>query len=371
MIVIGLIVNPIAGMGGKVALKGTDGEAVLQKARSLGAVPEAPLKARRALAALLAGGKDFRILTCGGKMGEDSCRLAGVPCEVVFRPESPEESSAKDTREAVKALRRAGAEIIAFAGGDGTARDILDAAGSDFPVLGIPAGVKIQSAVFALTPETAGQVLSFLSSAENARFEQREVADLDEEAYRNGHVSASLYGTMLVPDKPETLQDMKQSGFGSDEGQLLGAAQYLEENMDPDLFYAVGSGTSAKCICRYLGIDGELLGVDVIRDKKLVKKDCTAAELESFAGTGKLRIIVSFIGGQGFVFGRGNHQFSPEVLKRVGKEGITVVAPLSKLISVEGQCLRMDIPDPEVKKQLEGYYQVLAGYGYRVLLPCR
>ncbi len=371
MITIGLIVNPIAGMGGKVALKGTDGERILKEALLLGAEPESPEKAARAFKALRLQEGEYRILTCGGAMGEDSCALAGVPCETVYRACGENgKSTARDTVLAARAIMDRGADILVFAGGDGTARDIFDAAGSGFPVLGIPAGVKIQSAVFALDPESAGQILAGLVSGENVRYELREVADLDEDAYRSGLVSAALYGSMLVPDKPLAMQDMKQGGFTSDSDQLLGAAQYLAEHMDPDLYYAVGSGTSAKCICRFLDIPFELLGVDVIRGGKREAGDCTARDLERYAETGKLKIIVSFIGGQGFVFGRGNPQFSPRVLGKVGKEGITIVSTISKLLSIEGQRFHMDIPDEEVKRELEGYYQVLCGYGYRVMYRC-
>lgn len=366
---LGLIVNPIAGMGGKVALKGTDGERILAAARAKGAVAECGEKAERALRLLALYRESLLIRTASGPMGEDLCRKLNLPCEVVYRAGDP--SSPADTIAAASAIRAKGAALLLFAGGDGTARNICEAVGENFPVLGIPAGVKIQSAVFALHPESAGAIAATIAQGLPVPMLSREVVDLDEDAYRTGSVRAALFGSMLVPNQPDALQCMKQGGFSSEEDQLRGAALYLRDHMDPDTFYAVGSGSTAKCISRLLGLEYELLGVDMIQGETLVEKDLTEERLWSYAQTGRLKIIVSPIGGQGFLFGRGNHQFSARVLHAVGKTNLLVVAGEAKLLSLPRHRLHVDCDKPEICRELRGYYQVLCGYGRFHSLLCQ
>ncbi|MBU5625594.1 ATP-NAD kinase family protein [Oscillibacter sp. MSJ-2] len=366
----GLIVNPIAGMGGKVALKGTDGAAALSAARARGARPESGLKAERALKMLLPFRENVQVLTASGDMGQSLCEKLGLPFRVVCRAEG-EDTSPSDTMAAARAIADQKVELLLFAGGDGTARNICEAVGERVSVLGIPAGVKIQSAVFALDPEAAGTVAATLARGVPMSSSRREVVDLDEDAYRTGRVSATLYGAMLVPDQPEQLQSMKQSGFSTEADQMAAIAGYLEEHMESGVTYAIGSGSSAKCISQRLGLPYELLGVDVIRDGKLIERDVTEEQLWSYAKDGAMRIIVSPIGGQGFLFGRGNHQFSARVLRAVGKERIIVISPESKVLSIQDHTLHIDCGDPEVNQSLRGFYSVLCGYGYFLSLPCR
>lgn len=365
---LGLIINPIAGMGGKVALKGTDGAAVLDAARKRGARPEAGMKAERALRALSGAFGEFQILTCQGSMGSELCEKLKLPYQTVYH--CGQNTTSEDTVKAAKAIAGAGASLLLFAGGDGTARNIYEAVGAEFPVLGIPAGVKIQSAVFALTPEAAGLAAAALAKGRSLKFGSREVVDLDEDAYRTGHVSATLFGTMLVPDQPAYMQNMKQGGFSSDEDQMRGIADYLVERMEENVYYAVGSGSTAKCVPAALGLPFELLGIDIIQNKSLAATDVTEEELWQYAASGEMKIIVSPIGGQGFVFGRGNHQFSARVLSAVGRENITIIAPVSKLLSITGGQLKVDCGDPAVNESLFGYYNVVSGYGYFLSFPC-
>jgi len=367
--VFGLIINPIAGMGGKVALKGTDGQQVLAAALARGATPESHLKAEKGLKGLLPYKDRVLIYTAAGPMGEDSCKELGLNYQVAYQDQG--ETTAEDTMAAAKAIQAKGVDLLVFAGGDGTARNICQVVGEKLAVLGIPAGVKIQSAVFALSPEAAGSVLATIAQDIPMTSSSREVVDLDEDAYRTGHVSATLYGSMLVPDQPNAIQSMKQSGFSSENDQLRGIATYLDDHMEPGFYYAIGSGSTAKCISKLLKEDFELLGVDIMLDKKLIAKDVTEAQLWEYAQTGKLRIIVSPIGGQGFLFGRGNHQFSARVLQAVGKTNIMVISPESKLLSIPNHTMHIDCGDETVNSSLNGYYNVLCGYGYYHSLKCR
>ncbi|MFQ5919226.1 MAG: ATP-NAD kinase family protein, partial [Thermoplasmata archaeon] len=203
---VGFLINPIAGMGGRVGLKGTDG--VLEEAVALGAEPVAPERAREALASFAntAAFRQVHWLTSGPPMGsEELTDLFGdnLRHEVLHRP--PESTTARDTREAAHALEEGGIDILLFCGGDGTARDLLDVLDARVPILGIPAGVKMHSAVFAVNPVSAGQILSRFLLGE-LPLGQAEVLDLDEDKYRAGEWSIRLYGLAQTPQEPNLVQ---------------------------------------------------------------------------------------------------------------------------------------------------------------------
>lgn len=367
---IGLIINPIAGIGGKVALKGSDGIIAVTEALSKGAVPEANIKAERAMKSLLLYKENIIIYTVSGNMGGYLCQKLRLKHKVLYTPPC-KTTSRLDTINAAKAIASASVDLLLFVGGDGTARDICEAIADKILVLGIPAGVKIQSAVFALAPEAAGSIIANFIQFASMESSLREVVDLDEDAYRIGHISSKLYGVMKVPGQTKQLQSMKQGGFISSNMQIDGIALYLKDHMECDTYYAVGSGSSAKCISRKLGIDYELLGIDIIYNFKLVAKDVTEQQLWRYAQGGNLKIIVSPIGGQGFIFGRGNPQFSARVLYTVGKSNIQVISPIDKLLSIRDHTLHVDCGDVKVDKLLRGYYRILCDYSYFVQLLCK
>jgi predicted polyphosphate/ATP-dependent NAD kinase len=356
---IGVVVNPIAGMGGRVGLKGTDGK--VAEARERGAEPRAPDRARAALAALRERAPDAEIATYGGEMGERAADDTGFDPEVVGEP-ADAETSAADTREAVRALVEAGVDLVLFVGGDGTAVDVaetLAAIDADVPMLGVPAGVKVYSAVFAVTPEAAGRVAAGFD-----RTERREVNDIDETAYRDGEVRAELKALATVP-VAEDLQSSKQIGGGTVEGLAEGVADDARaastsrgESDDSDAegtTYVLGPGGTVGEIKEALGFEGSPLGVDVWRDGEVFVRDASADEIVSHLGEHNV-VVVSPIGGQGFIFGRGNDQISPEVIRR---SDVKVVASKRKLDDVG--VLRVDTGDDEVDESLRGWRKVRVG----------
>ncbi|RLI73658.1 hypothetical protein DRO97_07050, partial [Archaeoglobales archaeon] len=172
---IGFVVNPIAGMGGKVGLKGTDGK--YKEALKLGAKPIAPLKAVEFLNFLKSYQKMFDLYTYPKMMGEYEALQAGFKPIVVGEicEKTKEETTAEDTKNAAKLLMNS--DILVFVGGDGTARDIYEVVKDKIPVLGVPSGVKMHSAVFALNPRAASSVvLNFLRKKTN--LELRGVVDI-------------------------------------------------------------------------------------------------------------------------------------------------------------------------------------------------
>ncbi len=362
---IGLIVNPIAGMGGRVGLKGSDGKETLELARKLGAVPECPGKALTALKQIKNNfNGDVRIITYPAFMGEHEALDAGFQPQVIGEINAGE-TTAEDTIQAAKDLRDAGVDLIFFAGGDGTARNIFDALGEEkIAVLGIPGGCKIHSAVYAINPKTAGDLVVQYLEGKVKDLKVAEVMDIDEEAFRKNIVTAKLYGYLYVPNEKRMVQNMKSGRGYSEEAALDQLSRYFADSMDPDTLYIVGTGSTTKKILDKLGEDGTLLGVDLVHRRKIVAKDVNEKGILDFLATsnGKVKMIVTVIGGQGYIFGRGNQQLSPDVIRRVGLDNIIIAASKPKMFSLFGKSLLVDTGDEALNEELTGYRRVYVGY---------
>ena len=360
---LGFIVNPIAGMGGRVGLKGTDGEEILERALSLGAIQESPIKATKALNVLLPIKDKIQIYTYPGKMGEDEARELGF--EPIVLGERKDKTQPTDTMEAAKKMLEEEVDLILFAGGDGTARNIYSAIGTLVPVIGIPAGVKIHSGVYASHPKAAGEIALAYLSGEEMEVIEAEVMDIDEEAFREGVVTARLYGAMKIPLEPELIQVTKSSGgLSSEEEALMGIADRIVEEIEdnPDTFFIIGSGTSTRPIMDAMNLPNTLLGIDIVKNKELIGQDVNEREILDIIGDNKAKIVVTIIGGQGYIFGRGNQQISGEVIKKVGKENIFIVATSNKVSSLEGRPLLVDTGNDEVNSMFNGYMKVVNTY---------
>jgi predicted polyphosphate/ATP-dependent NAD kinase len=358
---IGLIVNPIAGMGGSVGLKGTDGEAILAQALALGAMPVAPARAVRALGRLIAAAGHMTVVTCPSAMGAAVVREAGIaPVLLGDTPTRP--TKAAHTKAAAAEMRDFGVDLILFAGGDGTARDILAAIGNSLPMIGIPSGVKMHSAVFAVTPEAAGQLAALVAGgdANILRYRDAEVMDVDEDAVREGRLSARLHGYGRVPFERHLVQGMKVGGL-SEDAACDALCWEVADEMAPGVTYLLGPGTMTQRILMHLGLAGTLLGVDAVRDRQLLGKDLRADEVEALTHGGAARIVVSVIGGQGYIFGRGNPQFSAAAIGAVGRDGLIVLASRRKLLSLNHARILVDTGDPDLDQMLRGYIRVRIG----------
>lgn len=359
---LGLIVNPVAGLGGAVALKGSDGAETVRRARELGAVARAPARAIEALRALLPQCDAIDLVTCPQEMGEEEVLACGrAPAEVIGAARRGE-TTAEDTRRAAGAMAERGVDLILFAGGDGTARDVYDAVGDRAVVLGIPAGVKIHSAVYATTPRAAGDLAARYLMGRVPRLREAEVMDLDEEAFRAGRVSARLYGYLRVPYAAGAVQGLKTAGGAGEEAQLAAIAAAVVEGMEEGCLYILGPGTTTRAVAAQLGLEKTLLGVDVLRGRTLVARDATEAELLRLVEGQRAKIVVTPIGGQGYIFGRGNQQISAAVITKVGRENILVIATPSKLASIPGQRLLVDTGEEAIDAMLRGYLPVVTGY---------
>lgn len=361
---LGFIINPLAGLGGAVALKGSDGVADLARAR--GAVPQAPARARGVLEALLPWRDRIAVVTAGGDMGEAVARGLGFATTVLHQPAGT--TSAADTRATAAALRVARVDLLLFAGGDGTARDICDEVGLALPVLGLPAGVKMHSGVFAVTPRAAAEVVRLMVEGGLVLVDVAEVRDIDEQALREGRVAARWYGEMKVPAEGRYLQQVKCNGREVEALVLQEIAADVGERMDdPAVTWLIGPGTTPAAVMEALGLPNTLLGVDAVRDGEVVAADADAATLERLVAEGPCRLVITATGGQGMLLGRGNQQLSPAVLRAVGREGLVVVATHEKLAGLQGRPLLMDVPDDALAQALEGFVEVTTGYHSHVL----
>ena len=382
---LGLIVNPVAGVGGKVGLKGSDGADILRRALALGAVREAPRRAALALTRLARLREHVVIVTCPGEMGEDEARACGFEPDVIegvtgarwgerraVLPDGAPVTTPDDTVAAARALRDLGVDLLLFAGGDGTARDVCRAIGGELVCLGVPAGVKIHSAVYATTPGSAGELAALYLHDRPAavRLREAEVMDIDEDAFRDDRVSARLYGYLRVPYERSLVQSAKAGGCAGDAADLRAIAADIVNGMAPEVVYLLGPGTTTRAVAEALGVEKTLLGVDAVRDRRLIGADLSERQIleivEAASGAG-VRIVVTVIGGQGHIFGRGNQQLSAEVIREVGLANVVVVASQTKLLSLRGGPLLVDSGDPALDAQFSGYLQVVTDLGRRTV----
>ena len=366
---LGVVINPFAGIGGAMALKGSDGEAIRQQALAAGATKLANDKMARALTKLTAF-SNLLVLTASGEMGEHCCAALGLEHQVIYTSQSAE-TTPEDTENAVLELVNKGVDLILFAGGDGTARNVCSIVADSVPVLGVPAGVKIHSGVYAVTPSAAGDVVAKMLTGELVSVRQAEVRDIDESAFRQGKVRAQHYGEMQVPDELTYVQSVKMGGREDESMVINEIAEYLSEIIadDDEHLYIMGSGSTVAEVMARLGLTNTLLGVDVVKKGAVIAADVTASELLELVSQSPARLVITAIGGQGHVFGRGNQQLSPAVLRAIGRDNFWIAATKQKLQQLDGRPLRSDSGDEELDNELAGIIAVITGYDDRVYYP--
>lgn len=363
MFALGFLINPLAGLGGAVALKGSDGVAAEALAR--GAVPQAGQRARAVLEALRPWREQLRIVTAEGEMGAALARELGFATDIVHCPGAS--TAAADTEATARALLARRVDLLLFAGGDGTARDVCRSVGLQLPVLGIPAGVKMHSGVFAVNPRGAAEIVQLMLQGALVLIDTAEVRDIDEAALREGRMVACHFGELKVPAEGRYLQQVKCGGREVEALVLQEVAAEVAESMAPGITYFIGPGTTPAAVMAALGLPNTLLGVDVVRDGRLLAADADAATLERHAAAGPCSLVITATGGQGMLLGRGNQQLSPALLRRVGREGLIVLATPEKLKALNGRPLLMDVPDDDLARELSGFIEVVTGYRSRML----
>ena len=361
MLRVGLIVNPVAGLGGAVALKGSDGVDTQRLALARGAVPRAVERVEAALAPLQGRLGELEFVAWGGAMGADVLRSLAIGARVLGEPADPPTSA--DTRAAARAMLDDGVDVLLFAGGDGTARDLAATLPLGLPVIGIPSGVKMHSGVFAITPADVGRILLRLLDGGLVAADVAEVHDVDESALRDGRVAARLYGELSVPRLGGFLQHVKEAGREVEALVLTEIAESIAERVAQQQCgtVALGPGSTVAAVKRRLGIEPTLLGFDVWRAGAAPVADADARALRAVAAA-NTKWVLSFTRGQGFLIGRGNQQLTADLLRSMPRRNLWVVASRTKLLSLDGRPLRVDSGDADVDRGLCGLIEIVSGY---------
>ena len=357
---VGLIVNPDAGLGGRLGFKGSDGRAA--EARAAGAEDRSGPRMRQALERCGNRLEDVEIDSCSGRMGSD-----WVPGEHTIVYDTPVTTSADTTRDAVAILCEADIELLLYAGGDGTTRDIIEALpNSELPVIGVPGGVKMHSGCFAASPNAAAEVLiAWLEG--DLLLARTEVMDLDEDVYRQGSWSVRMYGEAMMPASPRWMQGAKMRVQATEEDEVLEAlGEHIAEVLVADSKRLIiwGSGGTLRTIAEGIGFAPTLLGIDATLGKEQVGTDLNEESLLELIKEhdDDCTLLVSPMGGQGFLLGRGNLQLSPDVLRAIGIDTVLGVVTPAKMLTVAH--LRIDTGDHDLDLQFQAkkYVKVLQGY---------
>ena len=361
---LGVLVNPDAGLGGRLGFKGSDGRAA--EARKAGAEERSGPRMAQTLERCKNRLPDIEILTCSGQMGEDW--ISEISHVVVYQ--TPDSTDGKSTQDAVKSMIEAGIDGLLYAGGDGTTRDILEALQNtdyaDLPLIGVPSGVKMHSGCFAASPNAAAEVLLAWISGELLEG-RTEVMDLDEELYRQGTWSVRMFGEAMTPSSPRWMQGAKMRVQAAVEDEVLeGLADHIREVFveDENQLIIWGSGGTLQAIANYIGFEHTLLGIDATKGDELVGTDLNEEGLLDLIEKHpeSCTLLVSPMGGQGFLLGRGNLQLSPEVLRAIGIDGVLGVVTPAKMLTLSR--LRIDTGDAKLDAEFQEkkYLKVLQGY---------
>ena len=377
MVRLGLLVNPDAGLGGRLGLKGSDGQAEL--ARSMGAEDRSGPRMRTMLEHFSsihrAGFEDISWVTSEGRMGTEWLPEAEIGSISTVHSSSGG-TSAVDTQDAVNSLLESEIDLLVYAGGDGTTRDVVSALESaespETPVIGVPTGVKMHSGCFAASPKAAAEALSSWLIGD-LLLASTEVLDLDEDLYRQGKWVVRLYAEAMTPSSPRWMQGSKQRIEASgEEDTTEGLADHIRELLVSDNRMLIwGSGGTLRKIAEMNDFEPTNLGIDATIGNEQVGTDLSESDLLELLSEhdGPTTLLLSPMGGQGFLIGRGNLQLSPQVLRLIGIGNILGVVTPAKLLSVRR--LRIETGDPELDADFADmrYMKVLQGYRTTRVLP--
>ena len=365
---IGFIINPIAGMGGRVGLKGTDG--VYEEAVKLGAKPIAAKKAQDMLTefiSIVSKNENIMWFTCTGKMGSSELQKAGISNFKIIYKHGGEITSSADTKKVCKKFMSLNVDLIVFCGGDGTASDIFEIVDKKIPLLGIPSGVKMHSGVFGINTKATAKILhQFVQNSLTVG--DVEIMDLDEDLYRTGEWKIKLIGIAKGIIEPTYIQVGKSYYESISDDEIKDElSEHIADDIEKnnDFLYLFGSGGTIDYIARKLNLENTLLGIDAVYRKKIVGKDLNEKNiLDLLKKYKKIKLLLSPIGAQGFILGRGNLQLSPPVITKIGIDNIIIISTPSKLLRTP--VIRVDTGDKALDHKFVEYEYLLVVIGYHL-----
>ena len=369
MVRLGLLVNPDAGLGGRLGLKGSDGQAEI--ARSKGAQDRSGPRMRAMLDHLITISKEnldgIQWYVSKGRMGTDWISPAISSLEVIHSSSSS--TDANDTSQLVGSMIGSDIDLLVYAGGDGTTRDVVAALSEygrpELPIIGVPTGVKMHSGCFASSPKAAAEVLSAWLEGD-LLLSSTEVLDLDEDLYRQGKWVVKLYAEAITPASPRWMQGSKMRVEASGEEEIIqGLADHVRETLFDDRMMIVwGSGGTLRTIGGILGFELNTLGIDITVGGNIIGSDLNENEILSALKEhqGDVILLLSPMGGQGFLIGRGNLQLSPDVLRIIGVNRVLGIVTPAKMLTLRS--LRIETGDSEMDQRFseKKYLKVLQGY---------
>lgn len=372
---VGFVINPIAGMGGTVALKGTDG--LIKEALNLGATPVSPIRAELFFSYLsrtvqIETKSEILFLTPSSPMGEQIVSKFSFNYKIINLNIDHRITTPQDTKDAVRLFEQEQVDLIIFVGGDGTSIDIGMSLTKETPILGIPSGVKTYGSVFSHTPEEAASVL--LSFNQSKASNNAELLDLDEKLYNKGIISIELKGYVHVPAFPHYFQHAKErvEHNESEEGILEGISEEIYDlitSIKSKKLLIIGPGSTFNPFASKIGIIRSILGIDCIEcseDGKFKTIISDAREDQIFSLLNRYHdvfILVTPIGGMGYIFGRGNHQISPRIVNKVSKNNLLIACSPQKLSTIQEQTLRVDTSNETFNREISGYIRVITNFG--------
>ncbi len=372
---VGLVINPFAGIGGEAGLKGSDGADIREKALLFNEKRRVDQRISYFLKALEGYHQHIDWIVADALMGHQHLQQLDIHAKKVIG-DYAYQTEAEDTINAVQLLLAEGIDLLIFVGGDGTARNIVDAMSTHvaLPCLGLPSGVKMQSAVFALSPHAAAEVVKSLISRELTAVDWQDVRDIDEQALREGRLSSAYYGQLLVPSEPRYMQNLKQGGMEVEEWVLDDIADYLTHIMEEESpLLLVGPGSTTAHWMASLGLENTLVGFDAVQAGELLHSDLTSHDilrlLSDEAFSHPVRVILSPTGQQGFLLGRGNQQLSGDVLQQLDKDNLLVISSKEKLKMLQQRPLLMDCNDAKLGQKFCGLIPIITAFNDQVLYP--
>ncbi|CAI8218882.1 MAG: Uncharacterised protein [Methanobacteriota archaeon] len=373
---IGVLVNPDAGLGGKLGFKGSDGRA--EEARKSGAKDRAGPRMRETLANIselikLGRCAEFELIICGGKMGSDWIKDIKFQ-EKKIVGEWNGKTTSEDTHKAVELILEENIDLLLYAGGDGTTRDIVEKLeslnASNTPLIGVPSGVKMYSGCFAEDTNAAAEVLVAWINGELG-FSTTEVLDMDEESYRKGEWKIDMFGQAITPASPLWIQGSKHQIQAIGEEEIIESlSEHISELyiQNKNNLIIWGAGGSLNKIAKHCGLNTTLLGIDISKGNQLIGADLSENEIIKILENNEnneLILLLSPMGGQGFLIGRGNLQLSPKVLRKIGIGNIMGVATPAKLLSISR--IRIDTGDSLLDEEIRGKKYIKMIQGYRTI----